>query len=67
MKSNWKVSSNYWGEKKVYQVFRTLDVEEVDHSGNREYVPDGVFDTRAAAQICADELNKIEGGKTDVR
>ena len=37
MKSEWKISSQYIGNKKYYQVYRIKDMRRVDHSGNREY------------------------------
>ena len=61
MKSEWKVSRNYIG-RTIYQVFRTLDVNGVDHAGNREYMQ-GAFDTKEEAQGLADELNKSEISK----
>ena len=58
MKSEWRVSSNYVGGKDVYQVYRLLDVNEVDHSGNREVI--GTFDDEKRAQWCADAKNRME-------
>ena len=37
MKSEWRISSQYLGGRKVYQVYRIKDMRIVDHSGNREY------------------------------
>jgi len=54
--SEWRVSSNGWGEDKSYQVYRRIDVNATDHSGNREN-RGGVFDNRAEAQAYADKLN----------
>ena len=34
--SKWRVSSNGWGEDNTYQVYRRIDVNATDHSGNRE-------------------------------
>lgn len=61
MKSAWKVTSNYIG-RTIYQVFRTIDVKGIDHSGNREYAQ-GSFDSKEEAQYLADELNKSEENK----
>ena len=57
--SEWKVSRNYIGGMKLYQVYRLLDVNGVDHAGNREYKP-GLFDSEAVAQQVADALNGKE-------
>ena len=54
--SKWRVSSNGWGEDKTYQVYRRIDVNATDHSGNREN-RGGVFDSKAEAQAYADKLN----------
>lgn len=37
MKSEWRVTSNRINGIKMYGVYRQLDVNAVDHSGNREY------------------------------
>ena len=54
--SKWLVSSNGWGEDKTYQVYRRIDVNATDHSGNREN-HGGVFDSKAEAQAYADKPN----------
>lgn len=59
MKSKWKVTSNTINGQKVYGVYRTRDIGQVDHSGNRDYAG-GWTDNREAAAIVAAELNKIE-------
>jgi len=56
MKGKWKVSHNYAGGEKLIQVYRQLDVNDVDHAGNREYKP-GFFETDEEAQALADSLN----------
>ncbi len=56
--SEWRVSSNGWGEDKSYQVYRRIDVNATDHSGNREN-RGGVFDNRAEAQAYADKLKAL--------
>ena len=57
MKSEWKITSQYIGEKKIHQVYRKLDVNATDHNGNREYI-DGAFYDKAEAESLAKELNK---------
>ncbi len=59
MKSEWKISSQYLGGRKVYQVYRIKDMRIVDHSGNREYA-DGLTDDEAEAMALAERLNKEE-------
>ena len=56
MKSKWDISSQYINGKKEYQVYRKIDVNGVDHNGNREYAP-GIYDNRELAEAKAEELN----------
>lgn len=63
MKSKWQVSSQYINGEEIFQVYRLRNVNEVDHSGNREYFA-GTFDNEAAAQAVADKLN--EDGNNEV-
>lgn len=37
MKSKWKVTSNVINGEKMYAVYRLIDENKLDHSGNREY------------------------------
>lgn len=62
MKSEWKVTSNSINGSKMYGVYRQLDVNAVDHSGNREN-SGGYVDNREAAQVVADALNAKEVSK----
>jgi len=62
MKSEWKVSSNLIGDKKMYIAFRIRNTSEVDHSGNREYSGNYTEDRQEAAAI-ADRLNAEAGDK----
>ena len=57
MKSEWRVTSNYIGDKKMYSVYKIKDANKTDHSGNREYIG-GWTDNRGTAAIVAAELNK---------
>lgn len=57
VQSKWRVSTQYFGDKQVWQVCRLRNVHEVDHAGNREYTPD-VFYTHEEAEAKADEMNK---------
>jgi hypothetical protein len=56
MKSKWKVSSNYMGDKKCYQVYRICKIHETDHSGNREY-HGGILTDREEAVLLAKKMN----------
>lgn len=60
IKGKWKVASNYIGDQKKYAVYRLIDVNQVDHSGNREFAPAGWLDSRTMAAAIAEGLNKIE-------
>lgn len=62
MKSEWRVTSNFINGKKVYAVYRLLDIKAVDHSGNREYAGNYVED-RKACEAAAYALNKMEEEK----
>lgn len=57
MKSQWKITSNYIGDKKQYAVYRTLDTTKPDHSGNRE-VTSGYTEDRQEAEALAERMNK---------
>ncbi len=55
--TKWKVSRN---PMCGYQVYRTIDPNEVDHCGNRQFDMN-CYDNRADAQKRADELNRLSG------
>jgi hypothetical protein len=59
MRSKWKVSSQFIGDEKVFQVYRLKDISKVDHSGNREYAGEVIYDQNAAYAI-AEGLNSGE-------
>ena len=59
MKSEWRVSSQYINDKKIFGVYRMRDTEKIDHSGNRES-NGGIFESREEAQKWADALNREE-------
>ena len=59
MKSVWRVTSNIIGDQIKYGVYRLLDTEETDHSGNREFASDYMSSKESALKI-ARELNEIE-------
>ena len=56
MKSAWKVTSNPIGDRIKYAVYRLLDSQKTDHSGNREFAT-LYLDDREQAQAIADKLN----------
>ncbi len=57
MKSEWRVTTNIIDGETFYGVCRLLDVNETDHSGNRE-MAGGYTCYREAAQVVADALNE---------
>ena len=61
IRSEWKVTSNRIDGVKVWAVYRLQDVNEVDHSGNREYATKYMPDKEKAEKI-ARELNAGEKG-----
>ena len=61
IRSEWKVTCNRIDGVKVWAVYRLLDVNEVDHSGNREYATKYMTD-KAKVEKIARELNGGDGG-----
>lgn len=59
IKSEWKVMSNTINGERMYVVYRLIDKNAVDHSGNREYFGCYVTD-HEYAEFTADRLNKQE-------
>lgn len=59
MKGPWKITSQMIGDTRKYAIYRLLDTNMVDHSGNREYVGDYV-DDRKTLEIMVDLLNEKE-------
>ncbi|MEG0092215.1 MAG: hypothetical protein RSA20_10360 [Oscillospiraceae bacterium] len=59
MHSNWKVTSNFIGDSKMYAVYRLIDTSEVVHAGNMEFAT-GYMDDKQAAVAIAEKLNKEE-------
>ena len=57
MKSEWRVSSQYFDGVKEFEVYRLRDTSKVDHNGNREYVG-GILKNRDEAKALAAEMNK---------
>lgn len=56
MKSKWKVSSQYIGDKKMYIALRVLDASQLQHGGNVEIK--GKYSTdRDSVQDLVDKLN----------
>lgn len=62
MQSEWKVTSNYLCDTKVYAVYRLKDASKTDHSGNREFATGYIEDKQRASDI-AEEMNQ-GGGST---
>ena len=60
--SKWRVTANPVGGQMLYAVYRIRDVDEVDHSGNREYWRGGWIESREEAQRYADKMN--QGGES---
>jgi len=58
----WRITSNPIDGIKFYRVYRLRDINEVDHSGNREYWGEYTLDREEAAAKAA-ELNEQEEAK----
>ena len=61
IRSEWKVTSNRIDGVKVWAVYRLLDVNEVDHSGNREYATKYMADKTKAEEIARDLNGEKKG------
>ena len=59
MVGKWKVTANPVGGGMLYAVYRLVDVNAVDHSGNREYATSYIEDEDTALTI-AEGLNRKE-------
>ena len=59
MYGKWKVSSQFISDEKVFQVYRLRDICKVDHSGNREYAGEIIYNQDAAYAV-AEGLNSGE-------
>lgn len=57
MHSEWKVTTNLIGSKRMYAVYRIKDIDKVDHSGNREYATTYMED-KQTAEIMAKVFNE---------
>lgn len=62
MTGKWAVTSNFISGKEQYAVCRLRDIQEVDHSGNREYAT-GYMESREQAEAIAESLNVDEEDK----
>ncbi len=60
MSGKWFVTSNKIAGQKVYQIARLINVNEIDHAGNREY-KGALFENPDQAQRMADRWNEQEG------
>lgn len=59
MKSEWKTTSNMINGKWMYRIYRLIDKDDVDHSGNREYAGEYIKDESMANAACK-ALNRLE-------
>jgi hypothetical protein len=66
MKGPWKVTSQVIGDRKKYAVYRLIDINEVDHSGNREFAGEYI-DDRHIAESVATSLNQMDEEKSPLR
>lgn len=59
--NEWKVSCNYIDGKPMYIVYKLRDEKEADHSGNRTYATQYMYDKELAEKTAA-QLNQKENG-----
>lgn len=64
MKKTWRVTTNVVDGRTVYGVYRIIDPDEPEHSGNREVLD--YYDTREGAENCADAFNRGGVGVGDL-
>lgn len=62
----WKVTSNPVGDKCIYGVYRFIDPDEVDHSGNREFYGEYLTNKQEAITLAA-RLNEEEKKESPLR
>lgn len=55
--SEWRVSSNQIAGRTFYSIYRVRDINDIDHSGNRE-TRVGWYYTRGEAERFAEKLNE---------
>ena len=60
--SEWKISESTIAERTLYQVYRTIDINKPDRSGNRE-TKGGLYDRLRDAEALARRLNTEEAVK----
>ncbi|TCU69649.1 hypothetical protein EV204_1086 [Tissierella praeacuta] len=61
MHSEWRVTSNITPDgRKVFAVYRLIDKNAVDHSGNREFATDYMANRDDALKVAV-KLNNEEG------
>lgn len=58
IKSEWRITSMRILDEKMYNVYRLKDINEIDHSGNREYASDKYFRSREKAEKLLDSLTE---------
>lgn len=59
-KGPWKVTSQVLGDIRKYAVCRVININEVEHNGNREYTDHGYMVDKEEAVAIAHELNNQE-------
>lgn len=52
MPSEWRVTSQFINGSKWYAVYRLKDINEVDHSGNREFYTGYNTDKHFCEELC---------------
>lgn len=55
--SEWRLTSMHILDDKVWNVYRLKDINEIDHSGNREYASDKYFRKKEEAEKLLASLN----------
>ena len=65
MNNKWKVTSNFINGITMYGVYRTINTDKIDHSGNRENFGEYMGSRQEAGDL-ANKLNKEQNNKENV-
>ncbi len=60
MKGKWKVTSQCIGEEKQYAVYRVIDMDKVQHSGNMELVTGYTTDKEEMESLARELTMKLK-------
>ncbi len=62
-KGPWKVTSQVLGDTRKFAVCRVINVNKVEHNGNREYTDHGYMSSKSEALAIVTQLNEAEASQ----